>query len=96
LLYFFAGIDEFNLDGQVVGEVENVGGMEAMLGSEAGYAFEYGCAGDSIMEEKVEEAGIDRDAVVFCRIAQVNSDFESFAGGQHSLSFRCRSRLGPD
>src|SRR5215472_944176 len=87
LVHFFSSVDEFDLDGQVIGELEDVGGVDAMMAAEPGYAFEYCCAGDAVFVEKIENAGVDGDSLVLRGVAQVDGDFDGFASGQHGCSF---------
>ena len=49
----------------MVGDFKDVSGMDAVPGAKAGDAFRHCGAGDSIVEEKVEDAGIDGNAVMF-------------------------------
>jgi hypothetical protein len=39
---------------------------------------------DAAVEEKIEEAGVDRDAVVFGAVAEVDGDFDGLSRGQHA------------
>jgi hypothetical protein len=53
----------------MVGDFEDVGGVDAVCMAEAGNALYHRGSGDSAMEEKVENAGVDRNSVVFGSIA---------------------------
>jgi hypothetical protein len=85
----FASLEDLDLDGQMVGYFEDVGGVDAMGGAEAGDAFEDGCAVDAILEEEIEEAGVDGDAEVPGSVAKVDGEFDGWSGGEHGRSF-CR------
>jgi len=81
-----ARLDELDLDGQVVGDLQDVRGVDAMRGAEAGYAFEHGCAIDAVLEQEVQQGGVDGDAVVLGAIAKIDGDFDCRAAGQHGDS----------
>ena len=63
----------------MVGDFEDVGGVDAMRRSEAGYAFEDRGSVDAAVEEEVEKAGVDGDAVVFGSVAELDGDFDGLA-----------------
>ena len=44
----------------MVGDFDGVGGVHVMVGAETGDALQDRGAGDAAIEEKVEDAGIDR------------------------------------
>src|SRR5580698_1899226 len=67
----FPCLDEFDLDGQMVRDLQDVRGMHPMRGSKAGYAFDHRGAGDAAVKEIVEDAGVDGDAVMFGSIAEI-------------------------
>jgi hypothetical protein len=60
----FAGVDEFNLDGEMVRDLQDVGGMDPMCRAKTGHSLSDGRTGDSTMEQKIEKAGINRDAMM--------------------------------
>src|ERR1017187_4818394 len=66
---FFARFDEFDLDGEMIGNLENMGGMDTVRVAKTGNALGDCGSGDSAVEEEVEDAGVDRNSVVFCTIA---------------------------
>lgn len=76
---FLAGFNELDLDGQMVRDFEDVRGVKAMRGTESGDAFEDRGAIDAAVEEEVEDAGVDRDTVVLCTVAEVDGNFEGLA-----------------
>ena len=51
--------------------------------AESRNAFDDGCARDAGVEEKVENAGVNRNVVMFRSIAQVECHFYRFARSQH-------------
>jgi hypothetical protein len=51
--------------------------------AETGDALRHGGAGNAAKEEEVEDAGVERHAVVGGSIAQVDGDFDGFSGLQH-------------
>jgi hypothetical protein len=79
LVDFLTGLNELDLDGQMVGDIEDVGGVEAMRRSKAGHSFEDAGTVDAVLEEEIDEAGVDRDSVVFGAVAEVDGDFYGFA-----------------
>jgi len=83
----FAGLDELDFDGQIVGDLEDVSRVDAVRLAEAGDAFDDGRAGNAAVKEEVEDAGIDGDSVVLCSIAEIDGDFDGFSGRQHEKSF---------
>ena len=78
-IYSLAGFDKLDLDGQVVGDLQYVGRMDAMRGAKSGHALQYRCSSDAAVKEKVEQAGVDGNAVMFGPVAQVEGDLNCFA-----------------
>jgi hypothetical protein len=76
---FFSGLDELDFDGEMVGNLQDVGGVEAMRGAETGYTLEDRGSVNAVVEEEVEQAGVDRDAVMFGAIAEIDGDLDGFA-----------------
>jgi hypothetical protein len=59
--------------------------------AEAGDSLDDGGSRDSAVEEEVEDAGVDGNSVVLGSIAEIEGDFEGFAGGEHGAPFLNRS-----
>jgi hypothetical protein len=76
-----ARLDELDLDGKVIGDFENVGRVHAMRGAESSDSFGHCRAGNSGVEEEIEDRGVDGNAVVFRSITEEERDFYRFAGG---------------
>jgi hypothetical protein len=76
---FFAGLNEFDFDGQVIGDFENVRRVHAMLCAEARNAFDDGGAGDAGVKEEIEDGRVNRNAVMFGAVAEIERDFHGFA-----------------
>lgn len=76
---FFFCLDELDLDGEMVGDFEDVRGVETVRGAESGYTFEHRGPVDAVVEEEVEQAGVNRDAVMSGAIAEIDGDFDGFA-----------------
>ena len=94
-LDFLAGLNEFDLDGEMVGDFEDVGGVEAVRGAESGYAFEDRGTVDTVLEKEVEQAGVDGDAVVLGAIAEVDGDFDGFSCSQHACASLSGAKVQP-
>jgi len=56
-----ARFNEFNLERKMVGDFNEAGGMHVVIRAKSGYPFQYGCAGDAAIEEKVDDARISWD-----------------------------------
>ena len=63
-----------------------------MIRAESGHAFHDSCAGDAAIEEKVEDAGVNRNPVMRSSLAQIDGDLDCFSGDS-TLSFP-RRQLG--
>jgi hypothetical protein len=70
----------------MVGDFDQIGRVQVMVRAKAGYAFGDRGSGDAAIEEEVEDAGVERDAVVGGSFAQVDGDFDGFSGLQHIAS----------
>lgn len=77
----FARLDELDLDGKVIGDFEDVGRVHAMRGAESSDSLGHRCAGDSGVEEEIEDRGVDGNAVVFRSITEEERNFYRFARG---------------
>jgi hypothetical protein len=62
----------------VVGDFQDMRRVYAVTGTEASYALEHGCPGNSATEEEVEDAAVDRDVVLLGTIAHIEGDFYGF------------------
>jgi len=78
----------------VIGELKDMGGMNAMPGAKSGHAFHRCGAGDPMAKEEIQNAGVDGNAVVLGCVAQVDSHFHSLACGKHGRSFRAGRPAG--
>ena len=82
-VHFFARLNELDLDGEIIGDLEDVRGMEAVRGSESCNTLEDRGACDAAVKKIVENAGVDRDTVMLGSIAQVDRDFNGLSGCEH-------------
>jgi hypothetical protein len=56
----------------MVGDFQNMGGMDAVGRTKSSNALEHRGAVDSVVEEEVQEAGVHRDSVMLGSIAEVD------------------------
>ena len=83
LVHLFARLNELDFDGEMIGDLEDVRGMNAVPGAESRNALHHRGACDATVKEVVENAGVDRNPVMLRSIAQVERDFNGLSGGQH-------------
>jgi hypothetical protein len=57
-----------------------------MPGAETGDALDHRGSGDSAVEEEVEDAGVDRNAVMLCSVAEVEGDFNGLPASEHGMA----------
>ena len=97
LVHLFARLNELDFDGEMIGDLEDVRGMNAVPGAESRNALDHCGACDAAAKEVVENAGVDRNPVMLRSIAQVERDLNGLSGGQHRfLSARERGHVrGP-
>ena len=70
---FLAGFDELDLDGQMVGDLKDMGGVETVSGAKARNALQARLLRRRRCGRGSREAGVDRNSVMFGSIAQVGS-----------------------
>ena len=61
--------------------------MHAVLGAEAGYAFDDRCARDPAVKQKVEDARVNRNSMMLGSIAEIEGDLDGFSTGEHFVPF---------
>src|SRR5271170_7445481 len=92
LVDLFTRLDKFDLQGKMVGNLDEVRRVHMMIGAKPRYSLENGCAGNATKKEEVEDAGRGRNSVVRRALAQVDRDFHGFSRSQHIPSlFRTQS-----
>ena len=83
---FSLRLDKFNFERQMVGNFDEAGGMHVVIRAESGDALQDRGAGNSAIEEEVENAGIRWNAVVGRSLAYIDGDLDGFACLQHGTS----------
>jgi hypothetical protein len=76
----------------MVGDFNEAGGMHVVIRAKSGYPFQYGCAGDAAIEEKVDDARISWDPVMRRAFTQINGNLHCLSGIQHIPSLRNPTR----
>src|SRR3984957_16026230 len=87
-IHLLARLNELDLDRQMIRNLEDVRGMNAMLNSKARNTFDHCGACDSTTKKKVENRRVNRNVMVRGSVAQVEQNFYSLACSQHGFCLR--------